>query len=54
MREIGHAEYVEEKRNVHNGLVGKPGRKRLLGRQGRRWDYTIEMDIRATGWGCKD
>jgi hypothetical protein len=51
---MGHAAYMEEKGNVHSGFVGKPERKRMLGRQGRRRDYTIEMDLRATGWSCKD
>jgi hypothetical protein len=34
--------------------VGKPERKRLLGRSGRRWDYNIKIDLRKIGWGDMD
>jgi hypothetical protein len=33
-------------------LVGKPERKKLLGRPRRRWEDGIRMDLRETGWGC--
>jgi hypothetical protein len=29
-------------------LLGKPERKRLLGRSRRRWDDNIKMDLRET------
>jgi hypothetical protein len=32
-------------------LVGKPGRKRPLGRTRRRWENNIKMDLRGIGWG---
>jgi hypothetical protein len=34
-----------EKRNVYRLLVGKPERKRPLGRQRRRWIDNIKMDL---------
>jgi hypothetical protein len=35
-------------------LVGKPGRKKLLGIPGRRWLDNIKMDYREIGWGAMD
>jgi hypothetical protein len=35
-------------------LVGKPERKRALGRPRRRWVDTIKMDLRETGWRGMD
>lgn len=37
-----------EKRNAYIISVGKPERKRLLGRPTCKWDIT-EMDLRETG-----
>jgi hypothetical protein len=34
-----------EKRSVYRLLVGKPERKRLLGRPRRRWIDNIKMDL---------
>jgi hypothetical protein len=31
--------------SVHRVLVGKPGRKRPLGRRRRRWEDNIKMDL---------
>jgi hypothetical protein len=36
-----------EKRNA---LVGKPERKRPLGRPRRKWVYNIKINLRGTGW----
>jgi hypothetical protein len=33
-------------------LVGKPERKRLLGRPRHRWEDGIVMDLREMGWEC--
>jgi hypothetical protein len=33
--------------------VGKPDRKKSLGRSGHRWEY-IKMDLREIGWGSMD
>jgi hypothetical protein len=35
-------------------FIGKPERKRLLGRHRRRWENNIEMDLREIGWGSMD
>jgi hypothetical protein len=38
-----------EKRNAYGILVGKPERKRPLGRPRRRWVDNIKMDLREIG-----
>jgi hypothetical protein len=38
-----------EKRNAYRLLVGKPERKRPLGRQRRRWVDNIKMDLLDIG-----
>jgi hypothetical protein len=43
-----------EKRDAYRILVGKPGRKRLLGRPRRRWVNNIKMDLREIGWDGVD
>jgi hypothetical protein len=35
-------------------LVGKPERKRSLGRPGCRLEDNIRMDLREVGWECVD
>ena len=41
-------------RGVHRVLVGKPERKRPLGRPRRRWEDNIKMDLQDVGAGCED
>jgi hypothetical protein len=43
-----------EKRNAYRLLVGKPERKRPLGRPRRRWVDNIRMDLVEVGWGDVD
>jgi hypothetical protein len=43
-----------EERNVYKVLLGKPDRKRLLGRPMRRWEDGNRMDLREIGWGNVD
>jgi hypothetical protein len=43
-----------EKRNVYMLLVGKPERKRPLGRSRHRWVDNISMDLGEVGWGDLD
>jgi hypothetical protein len=43
-----------ERRGVYRVLVGKPERKRPLGRPRLRWEDNIKMDIQEVGCGCKD
>jgi hypothetical protein len=39
-----------ERRVAYRVLVGKPERKRLLGKRGRRWERNIKMDIQEVEW----
>jgi len=39
-----------EMRNAYTSLVGKPERKRLLGRPKRRWEDNIIMNLRQIVW----
>jgi hypothetical protein len=39
-----------EKRSTYNVLVGKPERKRTLGRPRRRWEVNIGMNLREIRW----
>jgi hypothetical protein len=39
-----------DKGNAYRILVGKPERKRPLGRPRRRWVDSIKMDLREVGW----
>jgi hypothetical protein len=43
-----------ENRNAYRILLGKPERKRPLGRPRRRWMDNIRMDLREIGWGGMD
>jgi hypothetical protein len=40
-----------DERNVYKVLVGKPERKRPLGRPRCRQEDGIRMDLMETGWG---
>jgi hypothetical protein len=43
-----------ERRGAYRALVGKPERRRPLGRPRRRWEDNIKMDLREVGWGGVD
>jgi len=43
-----------EGRGVHRVLVGKPERKRPLGRPRRRWEDNIKMDLQEVGGSSGD
>jgi len=43
-----------ERRVVYRVLVGKPERKRPLGRPRRRWEDNIKMDLQAVEYGGVD
>jgi hypothetical protein len=50
MRWVGHVARMGEERKLYKVLVGKPEGNRPLGRQRRRWEDGIRMDLRKTGW----
>jgi hypothetical protein len=54
MRWAGHIARMREKRNASWLLVGKPERKRPLGRPRLRWVDNIRMDLGEMGWGDVD
>jgi hypothetical protein len=54
MRWAGHVARMGEERKVYKVLVGKPERKRPLGRPRRRWEDGIRMDLREISLGGVD
>jgi hypothetical protein len=50
----GHVARIGENRNAYRLWVGKPERKRLLGRPSRRWIDNIKMDQVEIGLGDVD
>jgi hypothetical protein len=54
MRWAGHVAQIGEKRNVYRLLVGKPERKRPLGRPRRRWIDNIKLDLLKIGVSVLD
>jgi hypothetical protein len=54
MRWTGYAARMEEKRNAYRLLVGKPERKRPLGRPRPKWVDNIRMDLGEVGWDDVD
>jgi hypothetical protein len=43
-----------ENRNAYRILVGRPERKRPLGRPRHRWADNIKIDLREIGWDGMD
>jgi hypothetical protein len=43
-----------ETKTAYRILVGKPERKRPLGKQRRRWVDNIKIDFREKGWDGMD
>jgi hypothetical protein len=54
LRWAGHVARKGARRNSYRVLVGKPERRRQLGRPRRRWEHNIKMDLRDVGWGDID
>jgi hypothetical protein len=54
MRWAGHVARMGEGRGAYRVLVGKPERKRPLGRPRCRWDDNIRIDLQEVGCGCVD
>jgi len=54
MRWAGNVARMGERRSAYRFLVGKPERKRPLGRLKGRWEDNIKMDLQEVGWGGMD
>jgi hypothetical protein len=54
LRWAGHVACMREERGVHRVLVGKPERKRPLGRPTHRWEDNIKTELQEVGVGCED
>jgi hypothetical protein len=54
MRWAWHVAQMGEKRNAYRLLVGKPERRRPLGRTRHGWLDNIRMDLVEVGWGDVD
>jgi len=54
MRWAEHVARTGEERGVYRVLVGKPERKRPLGRPRRRWVDNIRTDLQEMGYGYMD
>jgi hypothetical protein len=50
MRWVGHVERTGSRRCMYRVLVGRPDRKKLLGRPRHRWKDNIKMDLQEVGW----
>jgi hypothetical protein len=51
MRWAGHVTRMREKRGAFRILVGRPERRRPLGRPRLRWEDNIKIDLQDVGWG---
>jgi hypothetical protein len=54
MRWAAHVARMGKERNAYRLLVGKPERKRPLGRPRHSWVDSIRMDLVEVGWGDVD
>jgi hypothetical protein len=55
MRWAGHVACMGDRRGTYRVLVGGGhDGKRTLGRQERRWEYSIKMEFHAVGWEVMD
>ena len=51
MRWEGHMACMGDKKGAYRVLMGKPERKRPLGRPWHGWEDNIKMDFQEVGWG---
>jgi hypothetical protein len=49
MRWVGHVACMGERRGVYRVLVGRPKKKRPLGRPRCRWEDNIKIDFKEIG-----
>jgi hypothetical protein len=54
MRWVRNVACMGARSGVYRVLVGKPARKRQLGRPRRRWKDNIKMDIQEVGCGSME
>jgi len=54
MRWAGHVVHMGEDSGVYRVLVGKPERRRPLGKPRCRWADNIKMDLQEVGCGYMD
>jgi hypothetical protein len=54
MRLAGYVARIGEKRNAFSLLVGKPERKRPLGRPRRKWVDNVRVDLLELVWSDVD
>ena len=51
MRLAGHVACMGDRRGFYRVLVGKPEGNRPLGREKRRWEDNIKVDLQEVGCG---
>jgi hypothetical protein len=51
MRWARHVARMGEERGAYRILVGRPERRRPLGRPRHRWEDNIKMELEGVGWG---
>jgi hypothetical protein len=51
LRWAGHVAHMGERRGAYRALVGKPEKRRPLGRPKHKWEDNIKMDLRKVGLG---
>jgi hypothetical protein len=51
-RWTGHVARMGEKRGAYRILVGRPERRRPLGRPRRKWEANIKTDLQEVRWGA--
>jgi hypothetical protein len=54
MRLAGHVARIGERRGVYRIFMGKPEGKRPFGRNGRRWENNIKIDLKEVRCGGMD
>ena len=50
MRRMGHVARIGDRRVLYSLLVGKPKRKRRLGKPSHRWENNIKIDLQVMRW----
>jgi hypothetical protein len=53
MRWAGHVARMGDRKGAYSALVGRPERKRSLGRPRREWEDNFKMDLQSVGWSAR-